>query len=250
MTEATRLIREKEYHNKAFSEGTRKEADKYYAIFEKLYAFAKEAITRNISGKKALEYGCGPGSYAFSLAEAGADVTAIDISDVAIEIVKSIAQEKGLQGNFKVMNAEELEFEDNSFDLICGTAILHHLDLEKAYAEIARTLKQDGRSIFLEPLGHNPIINLYRKLTPAMRTEDEHPLLMNDIRLAKKFFKDVNVHYFHLTTLFAVPFRNTIFFKPLLNIFNTLDKIFFTIIPPMKSWSWYTVIEFRNPIKK
>jgi len=51
------------------------------------------------------------------------------------------------------MNAEELKFADDYFDIVCGGAILHHLDLNKALSEIARVLKPDGKAIFVEPLG-------------------------------------------------------------------------------------------------
>jgi ubiquinone/menaquinone biosynthesis C-methylase UbiE len=64
------------------------------------------------------------------------------------------------------MNAEATTFPDNSFDLICGSSILHHLNLDKACAEIRRILRPDGGAVFIEPLGHNPLINMFRKLTP------------------------------------------------------------------------------------
>jgi hypothetical protein len=48
-------------------------------------------------------------------------------------------------------------------------------DLSLACSEIARVLRPGGPAIFVEPLGHNPLINAYRKRTPALRTVDEHP---------------------------------------------------------------------------
>ena len=72
---------------------------------------------------------------------------------------------------FQVMNAEVLEFPDASFDLVFGVAILHHLDLDTACAEFLRVLRPSGTAVFLEPLGHNPFINLVRWATPAARTK-------------------------------------------------------------------------------
>ena len=86
------------------------------------------------------------------------------------------------------MDAEELKFNESSFDLICEIGILHYLKLEKAYSELQRVVKKDGVALFIEPLGHNPFIKLYRKLTPRLRTLDEHPLLSKDLILAKKYF--------------------------------------------------------------
>ena len=120
-------------------------------------------------------------------AAAGAHATGIDISPVAIEMGVREAASRGLRDrtHFAVMNAEALDFPDASFDRVCGSGILHHLDLKKAYGEIARVLRPNGYGIFLEPLGHNPLINWYRRRTPQMRTEDEHPLLKSDLALAR-----------------------------------------------------------------
>jgi SAM-dependent methyltransferase len=82
-------------------------------------------------------------------------------------------------------------------------AILHHLDLETAYAEIARVLKPHGRAIFLEPLAHNPFINLYRTLTPSLRTPDEQPLRLDDIRKATDYFGQVRATFWDLFVLAA-----------------------------------------------
>ncbi|MFP4288385.1 MAG: class I SAM-dependent methyltransferase [Bacteroidales bacterium] len=242
-----RLSREKEYHNKAFSQGVRKAADKYYTIhkisLEKLYIL----LQKHASGKRVLEYGCGPGHNAFFLAQHARELFAIDISDFAIETAAQKANELGFKNaRFIEMNAEELEFEDNSFDLVFGNSIIHHLDLEKSFAEIKRVLKPGGKAIFYEPLGHNMLINHYRKATPQMRTEDEHPLLMKDITLAKQHFKNLNINFYHLSTLAAVPLRNTFLFDPLLRFFNATDQLIFTLFPFMKKQAWFCILELSD----
>jgi len=60
---------------------------------------------------------------------------------------------------------------------VCGSGTLHHLYIDAAFKELVRVLKPNGCVVFFEPLGHNFLINLYRKLTPSMHSEDEHPLL-------------------------------------------------------------------------
>ncbi|WP_428491963.1 hypothetical protein [Rhodopila sp.] len=57
-----------------------------------------------------------------------------------------------------------------------GIGIIHHLDTRQASREVARVLRPDGNAVFWEPMGTNPIIGLYRMLTPNARTVDEHPL--------------------------------------------------------------------------
>src|SRR3546814_15436315 len=99
------------------------------------------------------------------------------ISDWSSDVCSSdLATETGLHATFSVDNAEQTSFPDASFDRIGGSGILHHLDLDSAYAEIARLLKPGGRAVFLEPLGHNPLYHAYRDRPPPMRTENENPL--------------------------------------------------------------------------
>ena len=115
------------------------------------------------------------------------------------------------------------------------------LELEKAYQEIQRTLKPNGRAIFFEPLGHNPIINLYRYLTPKMRTEDEHPLLMKDFRLARDYFNRIKIEYY---TLFSIV---STFFPAFSAILNKLDSYLFENISILRKYAWITVTEFSEP---
>ncbi|MCH8929087.1 MAG: class I SAM-dependent methyltransferase [Candidatus Marinimicrobia bacterium] len=246
-----RLEREKDFHDLAFGENVRKKAHKYYSTALKSRKYYRQFLKSKASGANTLEYGCGPGSQVFMLAENGATVTGIDISDVAINLAKTEAESKGINDkiSFFVMNAEELKFEESSFDLICGTGILHHLNLEQAYSELQRVVKKDGVALFIEPLGHNPLINLYRKLTPKLRTVDEHPLLYKDLILAKTYFKNVDIKYFHIFSLAAVPFRNTPLFKPLLGLLDFIDASLFFILPITRKYAWSVVMQLSAPLK-
>ena len=55
-------------------------------------------------------------------------------------------------------NCEKTKFENNSFDIVYGTGILHHLQFNKCLDEIHRILKPNGSIVFVEPLGTNPLI--------------------------------------------------------------------------------------------
>jgi len=242
-----RIQREKEYHNIAFSGGIRKSADKFYTIHKFSFAMLSAEMLDFCRGKKILEYGCGPGSHSFILAQSAALVTSIDISDFAIKEAQEKAANEGINNiSFKEMNAEALDFDDDSFDMVYGNAIIHHLDLKKAYTEVNRVLKKGGRAYFYEPLGHNFFINLYRKFTPRMRTIDEHPLLMQDIHFTKSFFDNVNVRFFHLTTLMCVPLRNLKAYDAIIKFFHKTDKVLFRLFPFLKRYAWYCIIEIKK----
>ncbi len=245
----TRKLNEKEYHDKVFADGTRSVVGKYYAVTRKSVRFYRDYLETHCANKTALEYGCGPESYAFVMARKGTKVFGIDISETAIEQVKELAQkeEAGKNTSFFVMDAEALNFEAAQFDLICGTGILHHLDLSKAYSELARTLKPDGSAIFVEPLGHNPFIRLYRQLTPKLRTADEHPLLMRDLELCRQYFGGIETRHFHLFSLLAVPFRKMPGFGALLTCFEKLDQLVFKVCPPLRRCSWMVILILSQP---
>ena len=128
----SRLEREKNFHDQAYSENLRAAVGNYYVATRSCWDYYRDMLKTHGYGRRVLEYGCGAGSYAFILAQHGAAVTGIDISTIAIQQARAAAAQAGLPIEFHEMNAEQLEFADGSFDLICGTGILHHLDLAKA----------------------------------------------------------------------------------------------------------------------
>lgn len=185
-------------------------------------------------GTTVLEYGCGLGGAAYALAAQGAHVTGIDISATAIETAKRKAAEEGVVAEFRIADAENLPFEDDSFDLICGTGIIHHLDLEKAIPEIARTLKSGGSAIFYEPLGHNPVLQLYRRLTPQSHTPDEHPLLKKDLESFEQYFDTVQADFYDLFSLIAIPFLKMPGGSRLFRLLETVDRSLLKAIAPLR----------------
>lgn len=202
-----RLAREKAFHDKRFSKPSKRaqRVGKFYKITQSIRNQYWDFLEENMVGAKALEYGCGTGSYSFKLAKNGVAVSAIDISQVALAQAKEQAEKEGISNyiDFYQMNAENLDFPENTFDLICGTGILHHLQLDKAVPEVSRVLKPGGKVAFIEPLGHNFFINLYRTLTPSIRSEDEHPILATDLTIFDEYFEHVQYEYFYLTALIA-----------------------------------------------
>jgi SAM-dependent methyltransferase len=127
----------------------------------------------------------------------------IDISEEAIKMMRENEKLKSVV--FSVQDVHSMQFENNYFDLIVGRGILHHLDLPMACKEIKRVLSKNGAVLFGEPLGSNVLINLYRYLTPSIRTDDEEPLSSNDISRLESVFGKLDVKYYGFVTLiFAV----------------------------------------------
>ena len=98
-----------------------------------------------------LEVGAGTGYFSLHLQMAGVTraITCTDISPGMIDALKANAQRLGVEVDARVADAEELPFEDRSFDLLLGHAVLHHLpDLDRAFGEFQRVLRPGGWIVF------------------------------------------------------------------------------------------------------
>ena len=245
-----RLKREAQFHDQAFADNTRARARKFYAVAGTAVGHYHQLIDENCAGKRVLEYGCGSGSHAFALSRLGASVVGIDLSAEGIRQAVSRARDEDLLDrlSFKVMNAEALEFPDAHFDVVCGSGILHHLDLDAACRELVRVLRTGGRAVFFEPLGHNLLINLYRRLTPELRTEDEHPLVAGNLQTLVNYFHEAHIGYYTLCALAAVPFRRWPGFKVALWVLERIDRMLLRL-PFVKKQAWLVVIQLDRPRK-
>lgn len=249
-----RIEREKAFHNARFAdtpERTTIGGSCMTALTRLALAATYNRLSDLAPGRTVLDYGCGQGVLSWVLAKNGAErIFGIDISEEAIEQAKSKMVHHGVDiASFQVMNAEQLEFADSSFDLVCGVGILHHLSLDTALSELARVLKPNGTCLFLEPLGHNPIVNWYRNRTPHLRTEDEHPLLMNDITLIRTWFDRTETEFVNLATLATLPTSFIPGSKKLLKCADTLDRAMFRVLPFLRRYAWNVVLQFSCPRK-
>jgi ubiquinone/menaquinone biosynthesis C-methylase UbiE len=246
-----RIQREKDYHNRRFAEPAIRatKLKRFYIINSSVQESYKKFIFKHGLNKRVLEYGCGRGTYAFDLAKKRARVVGIDISDIALHeaLAKSEQEKKNPKTSFLLMNAERLGFLENCFDLVCGIGILHHLQMDKAMGEINRVMHPEGNAIFIEPLGHNVFINVFRRFTPKIRSKDEHPLLSVDFKIMKRYFRKVQVQYFYLTALVAIPFAGLPGFNRLLCIFEYIDRVLFRF-RFLRKQAWHVLIKLSEPI--
>jgi SAM-dependent methyltransferase len=100
---------------------------------------------------RALEIGAGTGYFSLNLMRAGVvgHATCTDISPGMLETLEANARRLGLDVETAVCDAAELPFDDASFDLVLGHAVLHHLPaLERSFAEFARVLRPGGTLFF------------------------------------------------------------------------------------------------------
>lgn len=246
-----RLARERDFHDSRFGdEAEGRAADRFYAINQASDRYFRAEIESLPPGRKLLDYGCGDAAYvALHAASCGHQVTGIDISPVAIEKAERRAESLGLADNidFKVMNAEELEFEPDSFDVVGGLGVVHHLDLGSSLDNVTKVLKPGGRAFFVEPLGHNPLINAYRDRTPDQRSEDEHPLLESDLEEISGRFEEASMSYFHLLGLLATPVGSKPWSGRLVERLDALDRRLFDRLPALRKHAWMVGMSLAGP---
>lgn len=248
MEQADRIARERDYHNQRFTDNSDRES-RTRGLYDAIsYGFDlyNRRVREESAGRTLLEYGCGAESLAFDLAAGAREVLAIDISDVAIAQAQRTSASRGLKNvSFIVNNAEAMEFPDGHVDVVAGAGIVHHLDIPKSMREVKRVLRRGGIAIFAEPMGHNPIVNWYRNRTPELRTPDEHPLLVKDLRLMAGGFAAMRVTYFGMIS----PVLG--FITPHVRKDSALTRCVWWLdrqlcrIPVLNRYAWYCVIELK-----
>lgn len=128
------------------------------SIVEELNSFKRQAWTDLIldnsgaAGRmKILDVGTGPGFFAVLMSLAGHEVTAIDCTEAMLDKARSNAERFGAKAEFRVSDTQELDFPDDSFDLIISRNVVWTIiDAEKAYREWRRVLRTGGKILVFD----------------------------------------------------------------------------------------------------
>ena len=177
-----------------------------------------------------------------------ASLECINISEVELQKGIDEVGARTIRPHFSIMDANNLEFADASFDVVFGGGILHHLDFFRALDGVRRVLKPGGIMVFHEPLAVNPVGKLVRVLTPAARTTDEQPLGLRELAAIRQRFDS----QFHYEQLLSVPFSvlSRLLFKrpdnPLMHAAYLLDRALDRLLPPIRPLYRYVLIVGRK----
>lgn len=108
--------------------------------------FSNHIDLAELKGKKVLDIATGTGFATVTFARFGADVTGIDLTEYAVAQTKRNFDLRGLKGTVLKMDAQKLDFPDNTFDFVCAHGCLMHMpDTQGAVKEIYRVLKPGGK---------------------------------------------------------------------------------------------------------
>jgi len=227
-------------------------------------AYALE-LFQSLQGKRLLDLGCGAGETSVYFALLGADVTAVDISGNMLAVANDLAKTHGVTIKTVQSPAETLPFPDSEFDYVFGNGVLHHTNIEESIKETHRVLKTGGLAVFIEPLGYNPVIEVYRHLAHTVRTPTEKPFSFKQLDYMKGIFKSVEHREFWFSTLsvflymFLVQFKNpstTRYWKEVILKAKELEWLFLPLkrlddellklLPPLRMMCWNTVISLSK----
>lgn len=166
----------------------------------------------------ALEIGAGTGYFSLNLMSTGliGNLTATDISPGMLGSLAATAKRLGLEAKTVVTEAETLPFEDGSFDLVLGHAVLHHIPgLSQAFSEFFRVLRPGGSIVFCgEPSRYGDRLAAVPKRAGSLagpvwrRLVGASPLTHTEEELAgdeHSLEPEVDVHAFAPADLRALP---------------------------------------------
>lgn len=168
------------------------------------YRYSVEPFIHSIAqfsrhgGKKVLEIGVGAGSDHLNWARSGADLFGVDLTEKGIETTKKRLKLYNLKSNLQRIDAENLPFKDNYFDIVYSWGVIHHSeDTEQVVKEIYRILKPGGK--FLGMIYHRRSLHAF------------HLWIKNALLKGKPWrsFKHVLYHYNESIASKAYTFKET-----------------------------------------
>ncbi len=117
---------------------------KYRDIYPKAFYEKLAELSLGIKGQKALDIGTGTGVIPRNMYGYGADWTGVDLSENQIAYADKLSREAGLDICYQAVAAEEMDFPDESFDVVTACQCFGYFDQEVILPNIYRMLKKDG----------------------------------------------------------------------------------------------------------
>ncbi len=206
------------------------------------------------SGLRVLDFGCGAGDWGVLLATEGAFVTLLDLSPAAVELGLRRARASGVGDRVRgvARDGSSLEcFSDGEFDLVFGSAALHHvLKYGPAVEELVRVLKPGGRLILAETLGNNALLNAARRIRAWLAREEEaqgEGILISDreIELLRSRFRQVDVYPLNLLAMAKRLFRGRFTWRgvrAMLRALEAADRALLARFPRLQRYCGEAVI--------
>ena len=226
------------------------------------YWFVCEVVKRQFTsmGQSLLDFGCGPGNYSILFARLGYEVFGFDISPNGIASARHLAVKYGLEDrtHFGVGTAEQLDYASDSFDVVVGIDILHHVEIVQSLRECLRVLKRGGVATFKEPVAvpvFEPLRNsrfgqwLVPKTVSYERhiTADERKLTADDLKAIRDLCPNLSIRRFRLfSRLDAFYRKNGQNGLPILTTLERIDARALRACPSLRAFGGEVVLTLRK----
>ncbi len=206
-----------------------------------------------LKGKTILDVGCGNGQYSVFFALVGANVYGIDITQVGIDVAKRVAKANGVAEvcHFSVQNASNMNYPDDTFDIVIMHEVLHHaIKYPRVKEEVHRVLKNGGIFISAESIHGNLLFKLGRLFT--MRGEEakgDVVMTLSDLEEFAKGFSNYQIELMSLLFMSKRIFQDALFFPPirwLLYSLKKADDILLTLLPVLKRYCGEVILVARK----
>jgi 2-polyprenyl-3-methyl-5-hydroxy-6-metoxy-1,4-benzoquinol methylase len=159
-----------------------------------------------LKGKRILEVGAGGGSLAVWLAQQGATVVGIDVSEGILQVAGERARVNGVADRVTLVHSPIESFDPRSagldhdvYDAVIGNNVVHHFERDRALDNLARLLAPGAVAVFCEPVLFVPewmrsLRNsraVTRRFPMHTHTPDERALTAEDFALMRRHFRHV-----------------------------------------------------------
>jgi SAM-dependent methyltransferase len=199
--------------------------------------------------KTVLEIGPGRGRDTEMFARGGARIVAIDVSIASLELSRERLARAGFGDRILcvVADAANLPFRDGAFDVSFSRFTIAHIDLGKLGRELARTIRSGGRALLFEPLAGNPLVRLYRRLSPTgCRETAPRYVTLGALRAMAQAFPGGWRHKEHyLISVAALALRRTPLYRPAAWLLQLLETPLIGL-GPLRGLCWVVVAELRR----
>lgn len=218
-----------------------------------------------LSGKRVLVCSCGTGIEAVQAALEGADVYAFDISETAVQNARAMAEFNKVPIEVQAMDFHHLTYPDDFFDIVYGSAILHHIDCDVVGRNIHRVLKPGGVAYFRENSDRNPLLRWIRRLAFGKPggyqrqrflffrrngTTDEYPLTEEEVRTLRDIFHG-NLQRYNQTFEFFYLLNAMIFKKRSVGRkLRAFDRFVVRVLPFLRRYSFQQELWMQKPSGK
>lgn len=217
----------------------------YNTIFRHFQKFTADRLS---SGHRVADLGCGTGAFTeLFFKDADSEIYGIDISPNSI----ALAKQKTQKVNYIAGDITALDFEDNFFDLIVYSGVLHHFqDFESCLKEGWRVLKKGGVALSYDPHLYNPCMWLYRHPSSPFfsdlgKTENEQ---LFSAKIVEPILKKIGFQKIEIFGISGVTFKyvESRIGRILLPVYNLLEK-FLGLTPLEKKIGSFLICSAQKP---